>query len=283
MGWLGVLVVAAGRSVDTSVWVGLPDLSDLIAVVWLIALVLGTVFILMSSKTTTLPPQATRRGRWFLWITAAALLLLVAANPDLLDRFRIGADEASEIDVTPGIEEAEPEVLPPPDIQIEAIHVYVLLAVLAGSAVFFQWNRRRLAEELVDEVEDEADSLSQQLPDVVRRARGELLQDGEPRRRVLAAYAEVERALAGEKLARHRTETPSEHIARALSAVTIDPAPLVELGHLYELARFSDHPITVDDQQRAAADLERTVQELASVAGTNHNRSKDAPVSGFTS
>ncbi|MDH3293662.1 MAG: DUF4129 domain-containing protein, partial [Acidimicrobiia bacterium] len=169
------------------------------------------------------------------------------------------------------------ESLPPPHLQIEAVQVYVLLAALGGVWLFTRWNRGRIVtdDEVDDDEETPTDDLADRLGAMVNRAGDELSRAGQPRRRVMAAYAEIERALADQQLPRRPSETPSEHVRRVLSALPIDPGPLVDLGHLYELARFSDHPITAEHQGQALIDLDRTRRELAGLPnatfGTNRS------------
>lgn len=70
-----------------------------------------------------------------------------------------------------------------------------------------------------------------------------LASDPDPRRAVIAAYAGMERALAGRGLGREAYEGPREYVTRALDRRGADPAALRRLGALYEEARFSRHPI----------------------------------------
>jgi Domain of unknown function (DUF4129) len=73
----------------------------------------------------------------------------------------------------------------------------------------------------------------------------------DPRAAVIACYARMERFFRAEGLRRRPSDTPLEFIARALRARRVDgPSPL-DLTRLFELARFSDHP--VDETMRADA------------------------------
>jgi hypothetical protein len=73
----------------------------------------------------------------------------------------------------------------------------------------------------------------------------------DPRAAVIACYARMERFFRAEGLRRRPSDTPFEFIARALRARKVDgPSPL-GLTRLFELARFSDHP--VDETMRADA------------------------------
>ncbi|HKF00329.1 MAG TPA: DUF4129 domain-containing protein [Actinomycetes bacterium] len=77
----------------------------------------------------------------------------------------------------------------------------------------------------------------------------------DPRRAVLAAYAQLERDLAAHGLARGRSETPREHLARALAAPGVPGAPATRLADLFELARFSRRRIDAGMRGQALAAL----------------------------
>jgi hypothetical protein len=79
----------------------------------------------------------------------------------------------------------------------------------------------------------------------------------------LAAYASLERALTERGHGRDPAETPTEHLARVLADDPGLAPPAIQLGALYELARFSDREITIDDQHRAAESLDRARHRLA--------------------
>ena len=87
----------------------------------------------------------------------------------------------------------------------------------------------------------------------------------DPRLAVMVAYAGLESALADLGQARDPAETPTEYMGRVLSQLRIDPSPLIKLAGLYEVARFSDHAVSVDDQLEAAASLHRVRQALAAM------------------
>ncbi len=280
-GWLALLLVAAGRPVRTEFWIGLPDLSNLVTVIWLIALVAGTILLITAPKKGPMPsPQETRRSRWVIWVFLGLVLLITVVNPDILDGLRLDPEDTIELETPGPVEVEEDEDLPPPDIQIDASDVYILLTVLAVAGLLARWNRRRAAAEEPALQADEANDLTDQLSEVVERMQFELLQEGEPRARVMAAYAEVEQALARQKLPRRHTETASEHLSRTLESIAIDPQPLVAIGRLYERARYSSHTITSADQQQAAEALRRTQDELVSLTASASSRPDQSDVNG---
>jgi hypothetical protein len=59
-------------------------------------------------------------------------------------------------------------------------------------------------------------------------------------------------------------------MARALAVIPTVAGPATGLGALYELARFSDHPISEADSRRAAAALDEARGSLVVMA--DHER-----------
>ena len=98
---------------------------------------------------------------------------------------------------------------------------------------------------------------------LLEQASIELAASGDPRTAVLRSYAVLETVLASHELERAKSETVTEHLRRALRNLRVDATPLIELGRLYELARFSDHPISKTQQIDAAEALERARLSLA--------------------
>ena len=90
-----------------------------------------------------------------------------------------------------------------------------------------------------------------------------LLHDPDPRRAIIAAYAELLDGLAAAGAARAAHEAPEEHLQRSLRQLGIPPAPLSEVTRLFLVARFSNHPLGETDRQqalRALNDAERILR-----------------------
>jgi heme/copper-type cytochrome/quinol oxidase subunit 2 len=84
----------------------------------------------------------------------------------------------------------------------------------------------------------------------------------DPRKAVIAAYATMERILAEEGLPRQRTEAPLEYMSRLFAELGIGNEPIRALTDLFEMARFSHHPIIPAMKERAIAALETLHREL---------------------
>jgi hypothetical protein len=91
---------------------------------------------------------------------------------------------------------------------------------------------------------------------------GALLAESDPRRAVIAAYVAMERAMARQGWARRPAEAPTEYLGRVLRVAPSRSGDLDRLVGLYQVARFSEHPVTggmrdiaVDAVRRLRADL----------------------------
>ena len=93
-----------------------------------------------------------------------------------------------------------------------------------------------------------------------------LLGEHDPRRAVIAAYAAMERAMARQGWARRPSEAPTEYLARVLHVARARSGDLNRLVALYEVARFSEHPVTPDMRDAALAVVQRLRADLAAVS-----------------
>jgi len=98
-------------------------------------------------------------------------------------------------------------------------------------------------------------------------ARRRLLLEGEPRNAIVACWLHLEESVADAGLPRRPAETSTEWMVRVLAAWEVDRVALTELGARYREARFSPHPVTEPQRQRAIelldalhADLQRAAQ-----------------------
>ena len=138
----------------------------------------------------------------------------------------------------------------------------VLAALAAGLIALLLWRlwlryRRPLPEAEGARSSSLADPVDQ-IPDIpvllrgVEAARLSLTQIVDPTDAVIAAWLSLEEAAASSGVTRHPAQTPTEFTVAIL--VTTDAAPdaTQELLALYHLARFSTHPVTPADVDRAS-------------------------------
>jgi heme/copper-type cytochrome/quinol oxidase subunit 2 len=84
----------------------------------------------------------------------------------------------------------------------------------------------------------------------------------DPRKAVIAAYATMERILAEEGLPRQRTEAPLEYMSRIFAELGVGKEAIFTLTELFEVARFSHHPVLPAMKEHAIAALETLRRDL---------------------
>lgn len=132
------------------------------------------------------------------------------------------------------------------------------LLLLAPAAVVVRRRRARRVRQAV--VPDAAERLGTGL----RRSLEDLESERDPRRAVQRAYAHMEDSLGVVELERAPDETPTEFTARVLRVLGASAAAASDLTGLFEIARFSDHPLDEDDRRRALAFVRRVEAAVTS-------------------
>jgi hypothetical protein len=132
------------------------------------------------------------------------------------------------------------------------------LLLLAPAAVLVRFRRARRERRAV--VPDAAELVGAGL----RRSLADLESEPDPRLAVRRAYARMEASLGEIELSRAPDETPTEFAARVLRVLGASAAAASDLTGLFEIARFSDHPMGEDDRRRAIASVRRVEAEVAS-------------------
>jgi hypothetical protein len=79
---------------------------------------------------------------------------------------------------------------------------------------------------------------------------------------IIACYVAMERSLAKKGAARAAADTPDELLARATAEGIVHGAAASRLTRLFYEARFSRHPLTGTDRERAARALDELADEL---------------------
>lgn len=83
-----------------------------------------------------------------------------------------------------------------------------------------------------------------------------LLESGEPRNAIVAAWLDLESAAAESGLPRHPAETSTEYTTRVIGTWPVDRERLSDLAELYREARFSLHRLGEAERHRALAALQ---------------------------
>lgn len=143
------------------------------------------------------------------------------------------------------------------------------VVVAAGAAVAivaYQGARARRAASLDPRNEKE---LGDELTALVDDTLDDLLDEPDPRRAVVSAYARMERVLAAFGVPRHAFEAPLEYLERVAPELERVPGAsrlVFELTHLYERAKFSPHVIDAEMKEQAIATLQSLRSELLAPA-----------------
>lgn len=131
------------------------------------------------------------------------------------------------------------------------------LLLLAPAAVFVRRRRARRDRRAI--VPDAAARVGSDL----RRSLADLEFERDPRLAIQRAYARMEESLGEIELSRAPDETPTEFTTRVLRVLGASAAAASALTRLFEIARFSEHPLDEDDRRRAIASVRRVEAEVA--------------------
>jgi len=143
-----------------------------------------------------------------------------------------------------------------------ALTVVVLLFVI-GQLLVSLVRKPKLTrhDEPVFAVPSVPDELLSSAPERIR-----LLETGEPRNAIVAAWLNLEASAASTGLPRDPAETSTEYTARVIATWDVDQARLDDLSALYREARFSVHQLGEEHRRRAIADLHVLHSDLDRVA-----------------
>ena len=259
--WLVVVITGAGSEAEDSL-LGVERLD----VVWVVALglmvIIGIITLILLNPFGGEWSEPDRHRPYGVWLLLLGLIVLSMWKPDL---FSGPDDDGAADDTTEETESALESIVeeaPETVAQLSDL-LLIALAVAAISIVVFLLRHRDEPLELDAEADDDATALEADLEVALAELTTELAIGGDPRAAVLTAYAILESVLGNHGSKRKRSETPAEHVRRALADLRVDPGPLVELGELYERARFSQLAITEADKEHAIRSLERARAELA--------------------
>ena len=136
------------------------------------------------------------------------------------------------------------------------VPVAVTLAVAAPIAVLIR-RRRARTDEAVDGDTESA------LGRAVTASIAALESDRDPRRAILRAYAQMERAFDRVEIVRARDETSSEFLVRTTRRLPLSAPAAAALTGRFEEVRYSTHEITEADREDALASLRVVERELA--------------------
>lgn len=223
------------------------------------------VVLLLAIRRFGVPPEA--RGRsplrgLLVFFTLVTLVWLVVATTDgkpleTVEEYVLGED-ILEGRAPPGRED-DPRASPPAQFEWE-----IALAVIGGAAAVtaFLVLRRRGNEPEARTGEEMADDLVAVIEETLEDLRGE----ADPRRAVIAAYAQMERTLGRHGAPRRVSEAPFEYLGRILEELRVRASAALALTELFERARFSLHTIDARMKEEAIEALAAVRDDLRAVA-----------------
>lgn len=197
------------------------------------------------------------------WVITLALPRWVREQPPAVEEPSITIPPQEPTEYDPAVTQALERI-------VVMLVVLVVLA-LVGFALYRLVQRLRAAwqpeqanaaaDHLVgDEVGTVVDIAS--LATAVARAEARLAGHGEPADAVTAAWVALEDEAALQGSSRDPAQTPTEFTAALLERTPAPAAAVATLRRLYHKARFTEHPVTVEDVTNAREALSRIAQAL---------------------
>ena len=117
--------------------------------------------------------------------------------------------------------------------------------VLLGGIWVYVRNRRNLRPGPGDQ------SLEADIVSAIETTIDDLRSERDPRKAVIAAYAQMERRLTAHGLPRDQAEAPREYLTRILRGLAVRETAVQTLTELFEYAKFSPHDIDAAMKDRA--------------------------------
>ena len=124
------------------------------------------------------------------------------------------------------------------------------LVLLFAERIARWWERRNSAEP------------AEPLSEAVQEGLDDLASEPDPRRAIIRCYRRFERVAAHARVIRAPWQTPHEFMRETLRRLTVPPIAVDRLTRLFELARFSTHPLGAPERDSARACLEDIRAEL---------------------
>jgi hypothetical protein len=217
----------------------------------------GLVLIMTARRSPTIGRPARRPS-----LLKLLLVMIVAFAATLVLQTSRGSDEegdseAAEVESSePPVERADRRSDPP---WVAIVLGGGVLAVLAAAALT---RRHMVSQDASDDPAKGRDDAVVSIDESLEH----LLDGGDDRAAILAAYATLLQRLAAAGHPRRPDEAPGEYLTRVLRRLDVRPEPLTDLTTLFAEARFSDHPMGAAHRRRAIealsaarADLRRDV------------------------
>ena len=133
----------------------------------------------------------------------------------------------------------------------EFLFIVFMVVIIVGVLMLLRFGRRTPIRLSVAERKAQEETLG-----VVQQAIEDLKESDDPREVIISTYRQMSRLMSSRKLAEQETLTASEFARLAIGRFGWAAAPIQELTHLFEEARYSQHSMGLGHKQRAMACLE---------------------------
>lgn len=165
---------------------------------------------------------------------------------------------------------------PAPDIPVVSLPwlgwLLGLVGLLAGLASLAVALVLLFAERIADWLERRNRPASAEpLREAIEESLDDLADEADPRTAIIRCYRRFERFAAEARVPRAPWQTSSEFVLEALSRLALPRIPVERLTRLFELARFSDHPLAPGELDGARACLEE-IRAALEPEGADHVR-----------
>jgi NADH:ubiquinone oxidoreductase subunit 6 (subunit J) len=204
-------------------------------------------------QESSAPAQRNWMSGALIGMVGLALVAVVLMRTDFFKHRHSGHGSTA-----PAVEPAGRTTAAPREIRFDWVPVIVVSSLTAAglAAAAFTFVRRREPAAPPD--------AAAVLVLAIERTLDDLRAEADPRRAVIAAYAQMEGALGRAGLPRRPAEAPREYLQRVLPEVGAGAESVERLTSLFEQAKFSPHAIDAAMKEEAIAALEHLRDELRS-------------------
>jgi len=141
--------------------------------------------------------------------------------------------------------------------------IFTILTIIAGSTILiglWVWLGDRLPWAKSDQMMEE-EVVKQELIEAIDLSLDDLIQERDCRRAVIACYSRFEQVLRLHGLPRTPSQTPLEYMREVLRRLEIPLRSIEGLTALFEVAKFSTHPVHEDEKRSS-------IEHLTEIRGT---------------
>jgi len=229
------------------------SLVTLLAIIYVLAII--AIVIMFFRRRPWHEPQDSRWLRNFVSVMALMLLASLfgywAIRHGHFRQQNVRAQQGQGQGQTPGARPRSPaESLRPRPAEFQwPLAIGIAGLVILGGVLVVVSRRRN------QPLPGDDESIQEGLARMVETTIDDLRCEPDPRRAVIAAYANMEGAFASRGFARRGAETPFEYLARILRELNVRESAVRPLTRLFEYAKFSPHQIGEEMREEAISAL----------------------------